>query len=212
MTATSEPRDEYNLQGAWERVCRSFAQTIKADLTTAPKYTIEEVLEQIRAWEAEGLERSAGREHGTSQSPLCRIAQKYKRVFSSLAELFRKICDLLDRMQIYMRLQNDAKLQGHKVLIALKAFAFSGDEGVSAQLARLATLGERESQRRATQGDFVSAGFLLDEVSNKQRPGEIRDSLARLGHNRQAIITRKIDPLNATHGKEDIAELDEVFT
>ncbi|PYI31182.1 hypothetical protein BP00DRAFT_446803 [Aspergillus indologenus CBS 114.80] len=44
MTATSEPRDEYNLQEAWERVCRSFAQTIKADLTTAPKYTIEETV------------------------------------------------------------------------------------------------------------------------------------------------------------------------
>ncbi|RAH80021.1 hypothetical protein BO86DRAFT_457477 [Aspergillus japonicus CBS 114.51] len=238
MTATSEPRDEYNLQGAWERVCRSFAQTIKADLTTAPKYTIEEVLEQIRAWEAEGLERSADLAFVKVLGGIvAQGASMYKRVFSSLAELFRKICDLLDRMQIYMRLQNDAvdvvlrkilnqqllcfvdicalsekKLQGHKVLIALKAFAFSGDEGVSAQLAGLATLGERESQRRATQGDFVSAGLLLDEVSNKQRPGEIRDSLARLGHNRQAIITRKIDPLNATHGKEDIAELDEVFT
>ncbi|RAK80020.1 uncharacterized protein BO72DRAFT_525692 [Aspergillus fijiensis CBS 313.89] len=210
MTATSEPNDEHNLQEAWERVCRSFAQTTKVDLTTAPNYTIEEVLEWIRVREAEDLERNAKYKEGKAvidktlafvkvlggivaqgasmmfaPSSLCFNAiaylidtgAKFKRIFSSLAELFRRVCDVLDRMQIYMRLPSDAVdvalrkilneqllcfvdicalsiklLQGHKVLIALKVFAFSGDEGVSAQLARLATLGERESQMRATLG------------------------------------------------------------
>lgn len=43
-------------------------------------------------------------------------------------------------------------LKGHKILIALKVFAFNTDEGVSGQLARLAELVERESQMRGTLG------------------------------------------------------------
>jgi DNA-binding SARP family transcriptional activator len=40
--------DDYNLQGAWDTVCRSFAKTTMMDLTTTPRYTIDEVLNQIR--------------------------------------------------------------------------------------------------------------------------------------------------------------------
>ncbi|PYH76909.1 hypothetical protein BO82DRAFT_387019 [Aspergillus uvarum CBS 121591] len=39
-----------------------------------------------------------------------------------------------------------------------------------------------ETLLRETQGDFVSAGLLLDEISTKQRPGEIRDISARSRH------------------------------
>lgn len=45
-------------------MCRSFAQTTKVDLTTAPNYTIEEVLEWIRVREAEDLERNAKYKEG----------------------------------------------------------------------------------------------------------------------------------------------------
>ncbi|PYH76908.1 hypothetical protein BO82DRAFT_378488 [Aspergillus uvarum CBS 121591] len=131
MTATSELRDEYNLQEAWEHVCRSFAQTIKADLTTAPKYTIEEDLERSAKYKQgkavidktlafvkvmDGIV-AQGASMVFAPSSLCfnnaiayliDTGAMYKRVFSSLAELLRKICDLLDRMQIYMRLQSDA--------------------------------------------------------------------------------------------------------
>lgn len=43
-------------------------------------------------------------------------------------------------------------LKGHKIFIALKVFTLGSDEGVSDQLAHLATLVERESQMRATLG------------------------------------------------------------
>lgn len=43
-------------------------------------------------------------------------------------------------------------LKGHKILIALKVFAFNSDEGVTGELARLAELVERESQMRGTLG------------------------------------------------------------
>lgn len=43
-----EVKDDYNIQKAWERACGAFAQTTKVDLTTSPKFTVDEVLEQIR--------------------------------------------------------------------------------------------------------------------------------------------------------------------
>lgn len=94
-----------------------------------------------------------------------------------MADLFRRISDVLERCKVYLRLPADAVdvalrkiineelvcfvdicalsikvLKGHKVFIALKVFVFDGDEGVSGQLAHLATLVERESQMRATLG------------------------------------------------------------
>lgn len=51
--------DGYNLQEAWDRVCRSFAKTTDVDLTVAPKYTPDQVLEQIRAKQDEDDEKNA---------------------------------------------------------------------------------------------------------------------------------------------------------
>ena len=56
MSAPGE--DEYNLQEAWDRACTSFAQTAKVDLTTAPKYTVDQVLDQIRTKQDEDDERN----------------------------------------------------------------------------------------------------------------------------------------------------------
>ncbi|RAH43574.1 uncharacterized protein BO95DRAFT_433785 [Aspergillus brunneoviolaceus CBS 621.78] len=211
MTIAHSEQDEYNLQEAWDRVCTSFMQTTHADLKTAPtKYTIEEVLDQIRAKQDEVNEKNAkyqelktvmnktltfvgllggiaaqGASMVFAPSSLCfnavayliNTGARYKRVFSSLAELFRKVSDMLDRLQIYMRVPPDAVdialrriindqllcfvdicalsikvLKRHKVLITIKVFAFGEDEGVSGQLARLESLVERESQMRATLG------------------------------------------------------------
>jgi hypothetical protein len=110
-------------------------------------------------------------------SYLISTGAKYKRIFSSLTELFRRVSDVLERCKIYLRLPAEAVdvslrkiineelvcfvdicalsikvLKGHKVFTALKVFAFDSDEGVSGQLAHLASLVERESQMRATLG------------------------------------------------------------
>lgn len=101
----------------------------------------------------------------------------YKRIFSSLAELFKRISDVLERCKIYLRMPlesvdialrkiiNDELLafvsicalstkvlNSHKIFIALKVFAFSGDEGVSAELEKLAYLVAKEDQMRGTLG------------------------------------------------------------
>ncbi|CAG8426824.1 unnamed protein product [Penicillium salamii] len=202
--------DEYNLQDAWDRVCTSFAQTTKVDLTATPKFSVDEVLDQIRGKQEDDDERNnkyktakdvigktlkfvmvlggiaaQGASMVFAPSSLCfnaisylvNTGAKYKRIFSSLTELFRRISDVLERCKIYMRLPANAVdvalrkiineelvcfvdicalsikvLKGHKVFTALKVFAFDGDEGVSGQLARLASLVERESQMRATLG------------------------------------------------------------
>lgn len=47
--ATVQDEGEYNLQEAWDKACTSFAQTTTVDLTTAPKFSVDEVLDQIRA-------------------------------------------------------------------------------------------------------------------------------------------------------------------
>lgn len=110
-------------------------------------------------------------------SYLIETGAKYKRIFSSLAELFHRISDVLERCKVYMRLPAEAvdaslrkiineelvcfvdicalsikAMRGNKMLLTLKVFAFDSDEGVSAQLGRLTSLVERESQMRATLG------------------------------------------------------------
>ena len=40
--------NDYNLQEVWDTVCQSFAKTTNVDLTTTPKYNIDQVLDQIR--------------------------------------------------------------------------------------------------------------------------------------------------------------------
>jgi hypothetical protein len=53
-------KDDYNLQEAWNRVCGSFANTTGGiDLTKAPKYTPDEVLEQIRSKQDDDDEKNA---------------------------------------------------------------------------------------------------------------------------------------------------------
>jgi hypothetical protein len=110
-------------------------------------------------------------------SYLIQTGANYKRIFSSLAELFRCISDVLERCKIYLRMPSEAVdialrriindellcfvsicalstkvLKGHKILIALKVFAFNSDEGVSVELNKLSVLVEREDQMRATLG------------------------------------------------------------
>lgn len=130
---------------------------------------------------------------------------KYKRIFSSLAELFRRISDVLERCKIYLRLPADAVdialrkiindellcfveicalsikvLKGHKVFIALKVFAFDSDEGVSDQLACLATLVERESQMRATLGFESQKTSEKNIVETKEGTRKINISVDKL--------------------------------
>ncbi|KAJ5811489.1 hypothetical protein N7474_007790 [Penicillium riverlandense] len=50
--------DDYNLQEAWDTVCRSFAKTTMVDLTTKPKYSIDQVLEQIRQKQDDSEQRN----------------------------------------------------------------------------------------------------------------------------------------------------------
>jgi hypothetical protein len=56
MSAPGE--NEYNLQEAWDRACTSFAQTAKVNLTTAPKFTVDQVLDQIRTKQDEDDEQN----------------------------------------------------------------------------------------------------------------------------------------------------------
>lgn len=53
-----EVKDDYNIQEAWERACGAFAQTTKVDLTTSPKFTVDEVLDQIRIKQDEDDEKN----------------------------------------------------------------------------------------------------------------------------------------------------------
>jgi Cdc6-like AAA superfamily ATPase len=110
-------------------------------------------------------------------SYLIQTGANYKRIFSSLAELFRRISDVLERCKIYLRMPPEAVdialrriindellcfvsicalstkvLKSHKVFIALKVFTFNSDEGVSAELSKLSILVEREDQMRSTLG------------------------------------------------------------
>jgi hypothetical protein len=56
--SAAEVKEEYNLQEAWDRACGSFAQTAKVDLTAAPKFSIDEVLDQIRTKQDEDDEKN----------------------------------------------------------------------------------------------------------------------------------------------------------
>ena len=69
-----------------------------------------------------------------------------------------------------------------------------------------------ESLTKETSGDFVQVGLLLDDISGKQRPGEIRDILSRSGENRSDTIVRKIDYLNDSLSDEDISDLNTLLT
>jgi hypothetical protein len=69
-----------------------------------------------------------------------------------------------------------------------------------------------ETLTNETKGDFVNVGLLLDEISGKQRPSEIRDILARSGENRSDTIVRKMDMLNETLSDEDISDLNHLLT
>lgn len=60
---------------------------------------------------------------------------------------------------------------------------------------------------KRTNGDFINIGLLLDELSTKQRPGEIRDIISRSGENRSDTIVRTIAALNETLSNEDISDL-----
>lgn len=57
MSAT-EIKEDYNLQEAWDQACGSFARTTKVDLTVTPKYTVDEVLDQIQTKQDEDDERN----------------------------------------------------------------------------------------------------------------------------------------------------------
>lgn len=70
----------------------------------------------------------------------------------------------------------------------------------------------QEALTKQTNGDFVNVGLLLDEISGKQRPGEIRDILSRSGENRSDTIVRKIEWLNETLNDEDISDLNDLLT
>lgn len=129
-----------------------------------------------------------------------------------MAELFRRISDVLERCKIYLRLPANAvdvalrkiineelvcfvdicalsikvlKGKGHKVFIALKVFAFDSDEGVSDQLARLATLVERESQMRAT------LGFESQKISEKNII-DTRDDTRRINVSVDKLVNSEI--------------------
>ncbi|KAJ5437885.1 uncharacterized protein N7458_008883 [Penicillium daleae] len=241
-----EIEDDYNIQEAWNRACGAFAQTTKVDLITSPKFTVDEVLDQIRSKQDEDDEKNnkfkvakdvigktlafitvlggiaaQGASMVFAPSSLCFNAisylvaagAKYKRIFSSLAELFRKISDVLERCKIYMRLPADAVdvslrkiineelvcfvdicalsikvLKGNKFFTALKVFAFDSDEGVSGQLTRLALLVERESHMRAT------LGFESQKTSEKAIVG-IRDGTKK--------VTASVDKLLTLEKKRD---------
>ena len=110
-------------------------------------------------------------------SYLIETGVNYKRIFSSLAELFRRISDVLERCKVYLRMPPESVdialrkiindellsfvsicalstkvLKSHKIFIALKVFAFNSDEGVSAELNKLAYLVDKEDQMRGTLG------------------------------------------------------------
>ncbi|KAJ5097682.1 hypothetical protein N7456_008403 [Penicillium angulare] len=247
----TEIEDDYNIQEAWNRACGAFAQTTKVDLTTSPKFTVDEVLDQIHAKQDEDDEKhnkfrvakdvigktlkfitvlggiaAQGASMVFAPSSLCFNAisylistgAKYKRIFSSLGELFRRISDVLERCKIYMRLPPDAVdislrkiineelvcfvdicalsikvLKGNKILTALKVFAFDSDEGVNGQLGRLALLVERESQMRAT------LGFESQKISERA-VAETRDGTKKVTASVDKLLTfeKKRDADNAT--------------
>ncbi|KAJ5924059.1 hypothetical protein N7466_008246 [Penicillium verhagenii] len=253
--------EEYNLQEVWDRVCASFAQTTKIDLTTKPKYSVDQVLEQIRAKQSGDDEQNSkyraakdviqktlkfvtvlggiaaqGASMVFAPSSLCFNAisylidtgAKYKRIFSSLANLFRRISDVLERCKIYLRLPpntidislrriiNDELLcfvdicalsikvlSGNKVLTALKVFAFDSDEGVSGQLARLAMLVERETQMRATLGfelQITSMRGIIDISEGNRKISASVDKMISLQEKKEAERAEKkvLDDIDAS--------------
>ncbi|KAJ5704056.1 hypothetical protein N7493_011194 [Penicillium malachiteum] len=242
--SVKQPEEEYNIQETWERVCASFAESTNIHLTDSPKYTPDEVIEQIRARQDEDNEKNAkykaakdaigktvkflmllggiaaqGASMVFAPSSLCfnaisyllNAGMKYKRIFSSLSELFRRVSDVLERCKIYLRLPPDTidvslrkiineemlcfvdicalsikVLRGHKVFTALKVIAFDSDEGVSCQLGRLEDLVEREAQIRATLGfekQVQSQTLLLESAEGNKKIRATMDMLSAIDAN-----------------------------
>ncbi|KAJ5726251.1 uncharacterized protein N7483_007608 [Penicillium malachiteum] len=250
--STKDPKEEYNIQETWERVCASFAESTKINLTDSPKYTPDDVIEQIRARQEEEDEKNAkykaakdaigktvkcimllggiaaqGASMVFAPSSLCFNAisylldagMKYKRIFSSLSELFRRVSDVLERCKIYLRLPPETidillrkiineemlcfvdicalsikVLRGHKVFTALKVIAFDSDEGVSCQLNRLKDLAEREDQIRATLGfekQLQSHNLLLESAEGNRKIRASMDMVLSLEEKRDMESAQK---------------------
>jgi hypothetical protein len=51
--------EDYDLQRAWENACDAFVRTTSEDLKKTPKYSPDEVLEQIRAKQERDEEKNA---------------------------------------------------------------------------------------------------------------------------------------------------------
>lgn len=51
--------DDYNIKAVWETACSSFAKTTSVDLKSTPKYTIDQVLDQIRQKQDDDEQRNA---------------------------------------------------------------------------------------------------------------------------------------------------------
>jgi hypothetical protein len=68
-----------------------------------------------------------------------------------------------------------------------------------------------EGLLKEAHGDFVNIGLLLNQIGDKQRPGEIRDVLSRSGEKRSNTIAREIERLNETLGEDNISDLNELL-
>ena len=62
-------------------------------------------------------------------------------------------------------------------------------------------------------GDFINVDLLLNEISDKHRPAEIRAVLdkAKAGENRSDTIARQVERCNDTLGTDDILDLNELL-
>ena len=104
---------------------------------------------------------------------LITAGQNYNNIFSSLAELFKQVSDVLERFVIYLKMKDvdlplrkivyelmlcivsicalsHEVLHGNKILKFLKVFAFNEDDGVKSELLKLGKLVDRESQMKTT--------------------------------------------------------------
>ncbi|RAK85726.1 hypothetical protein BO79DRAFT_231088 [Aspergillus costaricaensis CBS 115574] len=110
-----EVKDDYNIQEAWERACGAFAQTTKVDLTTSPKFTVDEVLDQIRIKQDEDDEKNT--KFKTAKNIISKTltlitvlggiaAQGASMVFAPTSLCFN--ARIFKRCRIYMRLPADA--------------------------------------------------------------------------------------------------------
>lgn len=68
-----------------------------------------------------------------------------------------------------------------------------------------------EGLMKDAHGDFVITGLLLNQIVDKQRPGEIRDVLSRSGEKCSNTIAREIERLNESLGEDNILDLNELL-